>query len=311
MSRRFIAGLFLAALVACGVFAQEADETDAKKAAIVKPTPDIADGKYGPFARNTFDLWKPKSKARTPLVVFIHGGGLTSGSKEKLSPLQLTKMLEAGFAVMAINYRLTPEAVFPQHFMDSARAIQYARYHAKDFNIDPQRVAATGGSAGGLTSLWLGFHDDLADPKNADPVLRESTRLKAIAVSSAQTTLVPEIVEKYIGLLATQYASYSNGRLFGLKKEEMTTPKARALYKEVSPLSYLTKDDPPVWAFYSIPDKPLTEKSTTSEAIHHPGFGKVLKEEMDKLKIDCKLRHKDDGQNVTGDMIKFLAKNLK
>ena len=309
MSKRFIGVLFLAAALAFSAFAQ--DEADAKKEEIAKPMPNIADGKYGEYARNTFDLWKPKSKARTPLVVFIHGGGLSSGSKEKLSANQLNKMLEAGFAVMAINYRLTGEAVFPQHFMDAARAIQYARHHAKEFNIDPKLVAATGGSAGGMTSLWLGFHDDLADPKSADPVLRESTRLKAMAVSSAQTTLVPDVVAKYVGVLGTEYGSYSNGKMFGLKKEEMTSAKALQLYREISPLTYLTKDDPPVWAIYSIPDKPLTEKSTTSEAIHHPGFGKVLKEEMDKLKIECKLRHKDDGKNVTGDMIAFLAKYLK
>ena len=309
MSKRFIGVLFLAAALAFSAFAQ--DEADAKKEEIAKPMPNIADGKYGEYARNTFDLWKPKSKARTPLVVFIHGGGLSSGSKEKLSANQLNKMLEAGFAVMAINYRLTGEAVFPQHFMDAARAIQYARHHAKEFNIDPKLVAATGGSAGGMTSLWLGFHDDLADPKSADPVLRESTRLKAMAVSSAQTTLVPDVVAKYVGVLGTEYGSYSNGKMFGLKKEEMGSAKALQLYREISPLTYLTKDDPPVWAIYSIPDKPLTEKSTTSEAIHHPGFGKVLKEEMDKLKIECKLRHKDDGKNVTGDMIAFLARYLK
>jgi acetyl esterase len=314
MLKRLIAVLFLITTLGFTAFAQ--DDSDAKKAEIVKPKPDIADGKYGEFARNTFDLWKPKSKNRTPLVVFIHGGGLTSGSKEKLSPLQLTKMLEAGFAVMAINYRLTGEAVFPQHFMDAARAIQFARYHAKEFNIDPQRVAATGGSAGGMTSLWLGFHEDLADPKNADPILRESTRLRAMAVSSAQTTLVPETVTKYVGVLATRYGSYTNGKMFGLKKEEMMSEKgfsekAMRLYREISPLTYLTKDDPPVWAFYSVPDKPLTETSTPSEAIHHPGFGKVLKEEMDRLKIECRLRHKDDGKNVTGDMIGFLAKYLK
>lgn len=290
-------------------FAQE--ETETKKTEIIKPKPDIADGKYGAYARNTFDLWRPKSKKPTPLVVFIHGGGLTSGSKEKLSATQLDKMLEAGFAVMAINYHLTGEAVFPQHFMDCARAIQYARYHAKDFNIDPRRVAATGGSAGGMTALWLGFHDDLADPKNADPVLRESTRLRAMAVSSAQTTLVPDFVEKRIGVVAARYPSYTNGKMFGLKKEEMTSPKALDLFRQISPMTYLTKDDPPVWAFYSVADKPLTPESTTSDAIHHPGFGKVLKEEMDKLKIECKLRHKDDGQNVNGDMVNFLAKYLK
>lgn len=314
MSKKIICGLFLMLSIFGAALAQtptDAKNPDAKKPETPKPVPDIADGKYGEFAANTFDLWKPKSKKATPLVVYIHGGGLASGDKANISANQLEKMLEAGFAVMSINYRLTGEVVYPQHYMDSARAIQYARFHAKDFNIDPKRVAATGGSAGGMTSLWIGFRDEMADPKSADPVLRESTRLRAMAISSAQTTLVPETVTKYVGVLATQYNSYYNGKMFGMKKEEASSPKALELYKAISPLTYLTKDDPPVWAFYSVPDKPLTAESTTSDAIHHPGFGKVLKEEMDKLKIECKLRHKDDGQNVNGDMINFLAKYLK
>lgn len=286
-------------------------ETTDKKSEETLPKPDIADGKYGEYAANTFDLWKAKSKKPTPLVVYIHGGGLASGDKSKLSAKQLDAMLKAGLSVMSINYRLTGEAVYPQHYMDSARAIQFARYHAKEFNIAPELIAATGSSAGGMTALWLGFHDEMADPKNADPVLRESTRLKAMAVFSAQTTLVPETVTKYVGVLATQYQSYYNGKMFGLKKEEMNSPKAAELLKQISPLTYLTKDDPPVWAFYSIPNKPLTADATASDAIHHPGFGVVLKEEMDKLKIACKLRHKDDGQNVNGDMVNFLAKYLK
>ena len=122
---------------------------DTKKTEVPKPKPDIENGKYGEFERNVFDLWKPKSKKPTPLVVYIHGGGLVRGDKENLSAKQLELMLESGFAVMAINYRLTPEAVFPQHYTDCARAIQYARFKAKDFNIDPKRIGATGSSAGG------------------------------------------------------------------------------------------------------------------------------------------------------------------
>lgn len=314
MTKKIIAILLTLLTFSFAALAQDEDDnkkpTTAKPAAVA-PKPDIADGKYGDFAANTFDFWKPKSKKPAPLVVYIHGGGLSSGDKAKISANQINKMLEGGLAVMSINYRLTPEAVFPQHYMDAARAIQYARYHAKELNIDPARIGATGGSAGGMTALWLGFHDDLADKSNADPVLRQSTRLRVMAVSSAQTTLVPEAVIKYVGVLATQYGSYSNGKLFGLKKEEMSSPKALQLYREISPLTYLTKDDPPVWAFYSVPNKPLGAESTTSDAIHHPGFGVILKEEMDKLKIECKLRHKDDGQNVVGDMVNFLAKYLK
>lgn len=173
------------------VFAQEGE-----KAETAKPKPDIENGRYGEFERNVFDLWKPKSKKPTPLVVYIHGGGFNSGSKEKISANQLGLVLKNNIAVMAINYRLLPEAVYPQPFMDAARAIQFARFNAKDWNIDKTKVAAMGSSAGGLTSLWIGFHDDLADAKNPDPVLRESTRLSAMAVFSAQTTLVPDVFKR-------------------------------------------------------------------------------------------------------------------
>lgn len=292
-------------LLVIGSPAQEAAKTPP-----VLPKPDIANGKYGTFAANTFDLWKAKSGKPTPLVVYIHGGGLASGDKSGISVNQLNEMLEAGLSVMAINYRLTGEATFPQHYMDCARAIQYARFNAKEFNIDPKRVAATGGSAGGMTSLWIGFHDDMADKKNADPVLRESTRLKVMAVSSAQTTLDPDVVAKYVGPLATQYQTYYSGKMFGLTLDEAKSAKGLGLFRAISPLTYLTKDDPPVWAFYSIPNKPLTAESTVSEAIHHPGFGVPLKEAMDKLGIECRLRHKDDGQKVNSDMISFLKKYL-
>src|SRR3954454_11046109 len=79
----------------------------------VLPKPDIADGKYGEFAANTFDLWKARSAKRTPLVVYIHGGGLARGDKSGISANQLNEMLKEGLSVMAINYRLTGEAIFP------------------------------------------------------------------------------------------------------------------------------------------------------------------------------------------------------
>src|ERR671928_164208 len=72
---------------------------------------------------------------------------------------------------------------------DAARAIQTLRSKAKEWNLDKTRVGATGGSAGACSSLWLAFHDDMADPKSSDPVARESTRLTCVAVSGAQTTL--------------------------------------------------------------------------------------------------------------------------
>ena len=114
------------------------------------------------------DLWRAKSATPAPLVVFIHGGGFRGGDKTNLAPALLAKCLDTGISVAAINYRLSQQAAFPAPMLDSARAIQVLRSKAAEWNLDPKRFAATGGSAGAGISLWIGFHDDLADPASAD-----------------------------------------------------------------------------------------------------------------------------------------------
>ena len=118
---------------------------------------------------------------------------------------------------MAINYRLSPEVTFPDHYMDCARAIQFARHHAREWNLDPKRVGATGGSAGAGTSLWIGFHDDMADPNNADPVLRQSTRLTCMAVLGAQSTYDPFVIKEWVGEAASKHPALEG--FYGLKPE--------------------------------------------------------------------------------------------
>ena len=143
---------------------QPRPKASAKKAPPAKPVPDAANVSYGPHERNVLDLWLAKSDAPTPLLVFIHGGGFSAGGKEQVAAPLIEDCLKNGISVAAINYRLSPEHHFPDHYMDSARAIQFLRSKAKEYNLDPNRVAATGGSAGAGTSLWIAFHDDMADP---------------------------------------------------------------------------------------------------------------------------------------------------
>jgi hypothetical protein len=72
--------------------------------------------------------------------------------------------------------------------LDVARALQFLRFHADELNLRPDDVVLVGDPAGAGTSLWLGTHDDLADPDSPDPVLRESTRVTAVALGSTQST---------------------------------------------------------------------------------------------------------------------------
>src|SRR5689334_12091608 len=133
-------------------------------AAEAAPEPDVKNEKYGPHERNVLDLWKAKSEGPTPLVVFIHGGGFLVGHKEYVKAELIRRCRENGISVAAINYRFSSQAPFPAPFHDAARAIQYLRSKAREWNLDPSRFGGTGGSAGGGLSLWLAFHDDLADP---------------------------------------------------------------------------------------------------------------------------------------------------
>lgn len=291
------------------VLGQAASGQEAKKSkAATKPAPDLADVSYGPHTRNVLDLWKAKSEQPTPLLVFIHGGGFRAGSKEAIQAGLLEGCLKAGISVVSINYRLSPEVSFPAHYMDSARAIQFARSKAKEWNIDPKRVAASGGSAGAGTSLWIGFHDDMADPNSSDPVLRESTRLSCMVVFGAQSTYDPRVIKRIIGGRAHEHPALEG--FYGLKPDDLDSEKAHKLYAAAAAINYLTAGDPPVLAFYNEPRGPLPADAAPGQGIHHINFGTHLKEEMDPLKIECIIRHQDERPDTDRESVRFLRKHF-
>jgi acetyl esterase len=296
-----LAGFLLSGFLLTGVgYAQQPLRPPAK------PAPDIADEHYGPHARHVFDLWKAKSDKPTPLVVFIHGGGFYAGSKEIIFP-ELFPLLARGVSLMAISYRLSPEVTFPSHYLDAARAIQYARLHAKEWNIDPDRIGVTGSSAGAGTGLWIGFHDDLADPDNSDPVLRQSTRLSCIGVLFAQTTYDPIVITEWIGEPAARHPALE--KFYGLTWDQFRTPSARETFKKAAPITYASAGDPPVYIYYNEPRGPLTD-AKPGRGIHHINFGLKLKERMDKLGIECTIRHLDEKADFARELNDFLAKHL-
>lgn len=249
-----------------------------------KVAPTMRDVAYGPHERNKLDFWKAESPTPTPLVFYIHGGGWGAGSKEGNKGPYLN-FLEEGISYVSINYRLArDENVLPCSLVDAARALQFVRSKAEEWNIDPDLIIATGGSAGGCSSLWLACHDDMANPQSDDPVERESTRLLAAAVISAQTTLDAKLIQERIGTSATSHPMI--WRTVGAESREdlmQHWKKYKDLSLECSPLTHLTKDDPPVYLTYS-DDSP---KPVTRNGIHHAEFGRILKEAADPLGVEC------------------------
>lgn len=256
--------------------------------------PDYGDVKYGPYERNVLDLWLAKRDdgRPTPLAVFIHGGGFSGGSKAKLNPAFIPEYRAAGISVAAINYRLIDSGPFPIPMLDGARAIQFLRYHAAEYHLDKERFACFGGSAGGCMSMWLAFHDDLADPDNPDPVLRESTRLTCAAPMAGQSAVDKATLAEWFH--CTTLAEHpSTRRFFGVDSlEQLETPEKIALMKEASPITHLTPDDPPIFATYGQADTPVDASTPPGNWVHHPRLGIKLKEAMDWLGLECYVQYK-------------------
>jgi hypothetical protein len=262
-------------------------------------TPTHANVRYGPHERNVLDLYLAQSAEPTPLVLYIHGGGFRSGDKRSLNVREAKSYLNAGFSIAAINYRLTDSAAAPAAYLDCARALQFLRHNAKKWNIDPQLVASTGGSAGAGTSMWLAFHDDLADPDNSDPIARHSTRLTCIAVRNGQSSYDPRFAEK-IGIPRPNFERHPFFLPFyGIKADEIDSPRAYRLYKQAAPITYASENDPPALLMYSFPNEKVTEKTSLGLIVHHPRFGIALKEQLDTLGIECIVQYRDSKSGKT------------
>lgn len=100
------------------------------------------------------DLYLPEgASGPLPVVVWVHGGAWRAGSKENPRALRL---LERGYAVASINYRLSQEAIFPAQIHDCKAAVRWLRAHAGEYGLDPDRFGAWGASAGGHLVALLG-----------------------------------------------------------------------------------------------------------------------------------------------------------
>jgi hypothetical protein len=257
--------------------------------------PTHADVRYGEHERNVIDLYLASADKPTPLVLYIHGGGFQAGDKRSLNPAEGKSYLDAGYSIAAINYRLTNTAPAPAAYLDCARALQFLRHNAGQWNLDPKLVASTGGSAGAGTSMWIAFHDDLADPNSDDPVARQSTRLTCVVVFNGQSSYDPRFAEK-IGIPRPNFERHSFFLPFyDIKPDEIETPRARERYEQMAPITYLTKDDPPAMLVYTFANEQVTKDSPLGLVVHHPKFGIALKEQMDKLGIECVVQYRDAG----------------
>jgi len=252
---------------------------------VIKPT--LADVPYDDHKMTVIDFWKAEGEGPRPLHVYIHGGGWIGGDK-KSGWKDAKTWLDKGISYASVNYRLTGEAPLPAPVHDAARAIQFIKSKAEEWNIQKDNIVLSGGSAGACTSMWILCHDDLADPESEDPVERESTRVQGAAVSGGQTSIDPRQIEPWLGPMVLQH------KMINMAVGEETIEgalknydKHAELYREFSAYNHVSKDDPPLLMTYGNNMKVPSENA--GHGIHHPVYGVKMKEKCDEVGMECHL----------------------
>jgi len=250
--------------------------------------PTHRDIKYGSHPKELINFWQFDSDKPVGILLQIHGGGWMGGKKDEvLRPHQLKQ----GYHIASISYPLVNEGALQPAMLNSAlRAVQFLRFKAVEWKIDSSRIVATGGSAGGCSSLLIALHDDIADPQNSDPVKRFSSRIAGAQVAGAQTTMNPFVIKERIG--EKTFGNPMPYQPFGAETaEEMMNNwgKYKELALKCSPFTHLTQDDPPLHLFYNVNREfPTTSAST---AIHSPIFGEIMLEACQKVGVECHLQY--------------------
>ncbi|MDC0258648.1 exo-alpha-sialidase [Verrucomicrobiales bacterium] len=217
-----------------------------------RPVPNHKDVFYGKADKKAqlLDVYLADSKSGEPeikpVMIFIHGGGWRAGSKNNIPGFLATGLREGMFHVVSVEYRFIDVAPHPAQTDDCMRAIQFVRQNAKEWHINADKIGVTGGSAGGHLTLWVALHDDIAEPDSDDPVKRQSTRV---------TCALPFAGPTDWNLLSTIKHNHPAYRqLIGYKQGTPASEMDAAKIKDVSPLTFVSKDDPPILIFHGDAD---------------------------------------------------------
>ena len=259
------------------------------------------DVSYGPYEENVFDIFLLEADEPTPLVIYIHGGGFTDGSKGIVylsMRNEIRETLAGGASYATINYRLLDEVDTEgviKPLSDSKRCLQFLRYHHEQLNIDPDRIALYGASAGAGTCAWLAFNDDLADAAADDPVLRQSTRVPVIGLKGTQSTYDllkwETVVFTSLGMTLEDMAGLPDASesgflsFYGIDSlEAINNPEIVEYRQNVDMLLLMSSDDPPFWVRNTIENTGVP--ADLSELFHHTLHAVALSEQADIVGLE-------------------------
>jgi len=206
------------------------------------------------------DIVKPKDKQPRPMpaIVFMHGGGWSSGWGDKKNGVfYLTDLAKRGYFGVTINYRTTPKNKFPAQIEDCKCAVRFLRAHAKEYNIDPDHIAAWGGSAGGHLASLLGTAGEVKEFEGKGGWEGYSSKVQAAISYSGVTDFCKWKIQNN--------PNNTIKKLIGGDTEEFKDAMNKA-----SPITYISKNTPPFLIVHGDKDPDVSIKQSL-------GFSEALK----------------------------------
>jgi len=266
----FAAGLLAAGLSfsACGADAPE----PAASADSSRVRRDLA---YGPHPeRNVLDLYLPEKTmpGPWPVVVWIHSGGWYTGGKGGGGAARA--LVARGYAVAAINYRFSQDAIFPAQIEDCQRAIRWLRAHAGEYGLDPTRFGAWGGSAGGHLAALLGTAPEAFPAPAEDPHRHLSAHVSAVCAHNPPTNLARWDAQALPN--ATVVANQPDSMVARLLDGTPEREPGRA--RHASPLTYVSARAAPFFLVHGDRDRAVPPQQSISlhEALRAAGVESTL-----------------------------------
>ena len=203
------------------------------------------------------DVYRP-AQSNGLGVLYLGGGGWASGPEYSAIALKDTAFVplvnalaKAGYTVFAINYRTTPVFSYPEPLEDVRRAIRFVRHSASQYGIDPNRIGGFGGSAGGHLMALAALTADTGDAGDPDPINRQSTRIQAMALVAAPLDL---LAPDFVG-------SAAMGAFMRMRPPVANAPATSGqvrLYRDASPITHISADDPPTILIHGDADKQVS-----------------------------------------------------
>jgi acetyl esterase/lipase len=190
-------------------------------------------------ARQDLDLYFPSSPGPWQLLVYVHGGSFTAGDKRKGSGLfDIPVMVEQGFAVAAVNYRLMPDHPFPAGLEDVKCSIRFLRAHNQQYGLVTEQIGIWGGSAGGYYAALTGLTNGLAEYDTGE-YLEYSSDVQAVVDMFGPTDLTAQMDWLQAWLLRRAFNNHSSEVVF---------------LSSASPITYVTAQAPPFLIFHGQQD---------------------------------------------------------